>query len=397
MKECLIIGGGIDALITAFHIMNNNKNIDLKIITTNSNPRDKTMHTPHGATWSSLSPRHVTHLEGYNRNLYQLNNVALTKKVSEGGWLGKNSFSQAEQAWLERRLAAQSFVKFNSTLFEFYKNYNTSAIKKWHELIHSYKQLFHNTNVNYEIDKIHAYQKHTHTENRDFSLSIHKLAINIIDRLIDLGATIEFNTTANWSTIQGIKNVIIAVGAYGHDLLKHTSLSNRVFAVAGCWLKGRIQNKNINFQVRHHDLWQQNYSHTGNNQYIIGSGYAITGFNTTSLCEMEKGALITRSIKLAEQFCDNIQPLNKICFRAFTDNDIPLINVESTNSTKQKIIVIGGMNTGTTTAAPLTGHIVNNILNNISDPWLNKLQQLNTDWTRLITHHYNLNLCNTDE
>lgn len=386
MKKCLIVGGGIEGLFTAFMIKNNKLDIDITLKTINSDPRKIIMDNDYGATWSGLSSRHITYFEGYNRNILKLNELIFNNTVNNGGWLGKEKqdFSKEEKAWLKRRIAAQYFTSFNEELYKYYQEYNTKAIHIWHSLIETNSSLFDNTHITYGVKKLYNKVYLEKQPYQEFTLSIHNLAINILNYLELSGVHLEFNTHVK--SIQHFQDVIISVGAYDHKLLNNTSATNRICAVAGAWLTGTsYTNEQNNFQLCTSDVWQQNFTHIQSNQYIIGAGYAFVGFDLNTLCNKQKAALVDRSIKLAQRFCYNVKPINKICFRAFTDNDVPLLNVEK-NKMGGSTIIIGGMNTGTTTAAPHTGQIVANILDNRHDPWLERLSDFNKEWTNFITH-----------
>ena len=388
MKECLIIGGGIESLITALMIKKNGANIDITIKTINSDPREVDFTNAFGATWSGASARHISYLEGYNRNILKLNDFILKKKVSDGGWLGKERFSQEEQNWISKRIFAQKLEEFNLKLLRFYQEYNAEAIKIWHNLINVHEALFHNTEIKYGIKKLYCNNIPVQKKYREFSLLVHILAINILNYLEKSGVALKFNTKVDFIPTQDYQNIIVAVGAYDTELLKNTCLANRICAVGGCWLIGNTKNNNIsNFQLRTNDLWQQNYSYIGNNKYIIGSGYAFVGFDVNSLCKKQENSLMKRSINLAEQFCKDVEPISKVCFRAFTDNDVPVLHIEDNHSSK-KTIIIGGMNTGTTTSAPLTGQIVANILQNTDNPWMDKINEFNHEWEKSINGIY---------
>ncbi|MBQ4874687.1 MAG: FAD-binding oxidoreductase [Rickettsiaceae bacterium H1] len=382
MRKCLIVGGGIDALVAALAIKKSKGNFTVVVKTKNSDPR-KYREIKSGATWAGSSPRQITYLESYNRNLFGINELLLRKKVSQGGWLGKENFSYEERGWLERRIRAQQFTKFNWELLKFYKGYNREAIRLWYKLMSSHANLFHNTKVKYGVDKKHHNNINVSGNYPEFTLSIRNFAINILDYLEESGVELQFDTQVDFNSIKDFPNVVIAVGAYDSELLKNTSVADRIFAIAGCWLIGNARGGNDNFQLRTEDLWQQNYSYIGSNKYVIGSGYAIAGFDTNSLCEVQKRALVDRSMELAEKFCDEVKPVDRICFRAFTDNDVPLLHVEN-NDNWGKTIIIGGMNTGTATAAPLTGQIVANALQGYDELWLKKLNLFNAEWTKLV-------------
>lgn len=388
MKDCLVIGGGIEALMIALMIKISHRFANITIKTINSDPRKQDVNNLHGATWLGLSPRHITYLEGYNRNILRLNDVMLQKTVSNGGWLGQDikDFSSAELNWIARRISAQHFFEFNQELFDFYKEYNTSALEIWHYLISTYGHLFDSVNIKYGIIKTPKHSILTKNKYQEFSLSIQCLAKNIMDYLETLGVCLQFNTRV--TSIPNNKNTIMAVGAYDHNLLKSTG--NEICSIAGEWMVADIDNDH-NFQVHtntKHTLWQQNYTHIRDTTYILGGGYALAGFDYKNLCTQQRKALTNKNIELAKQFSPNIRPLNQICFRSFTDHDIPLLKVIQSKS-QNKIILVGGMNTGTTTASPLTGQIVSNILFGNNDNWVKKIKQFHQEWDQLLVCNNN--------
>ena len=381
MKEYLIVGGGIDALMAALRIKMNQTDADITIKTQNSDPRSSQFSNPHGSTWAGLSSRHVTFLEGYNRNLLGVNDFILQNTVSRGGWLGKNlqNFSEEELQWLARRLSAQHFISFNKKLSIFFKEYNKTAISIWHDLMRDKRELFHNVNINYNM------RKYDNENIKEFSLSITNLSINILDYLEALGVKINFNTEV--SSPADFQNIIIMVGAYGHRILQNTVVKNRLCAVAGNWLAADINSHHgDNFHICEPNLWEQNYTYLFRNRYIVSGGYALVGFDYRDLCPIQKNALVARNIQVAARRCHNIQAIGQVCFRGFTDNDLPLLTCEMQDDNK-KIIIAAGMNTGTTTSSPLTGQIISNLLLGRDDPWQQKLDHLNYQWQLLINHH----------
>ncbi len=385
MEKILIVGGGIEALFIAFMIKKNNPKSDITITTKNSDPRKAIMKNCDGATWSGMSPKHITCTEGYNRNVMCLNKRLLQKKVNTGGWLGKAEFSNEEKKWLIRRTLAQSFHGFNSKLLSFYKQYNTTSINIWHDLIFEYGELFCNTKIVYGVKRL---CKRNCVNNLEFSLCIHSLAINILNYLEANGVFLQFESEIIWSSLlqQGAQSIILAVGAYDNQLLQYTEVANRIFAIGGGWLKGKSKEKKNMQMHQKKDLWQLNYTPIGNQKCVIGGGYAAVGFDVNSLCKEQMAALNKKNLLLAQKFCNTLKVMDKVCFRAFTDNDVPIL-VTQPISSRRRLIIVGGMNTGTTAAAPLTAEIVCHLLTNEKNFWLTRLNDFNEEWQYLLSIH----------
>lgn len=164
--ENVIVGGGVDALMTAYMLKLKDPGADIKIVTKNGDPRllekdgsefyvDSQGNQLDGSTWKGLVNRYITLFEGHNYTdntaTYPDMDFMFQHLITEGGWLGKEigACSEEEIQWLAKRVTAccEENKVFKEDLFELYVKYNQFAMNWWHEMRENQPALFEDVDL----------------------------------------------------------------------------------------------------------------------------------------------------------------------------------------------------------------------------------------------------------
>lgn len=170
----LVVGGGIDALMTSYMLKLKAPHSEVKIITKNADPRildrtdigfylDSEEKQLDGSTWNGLINRYITLFEGHNYTgntaTYPEMDFMFQNLITEGGWLGKDfaGLNLEEIQWLARRVTAccEENANFNRDLFEFYVNYNRFAINWWHVIRENQPELFADVDLTTGVARVY--------------------------------------------------------------------------------------------------------------------------------------------------------------------------------------------------------------------------------------------------
>lgn len=170
----VVVGGGIDALMTAYMLKLKAPHSEVKIITKNADPRivdrtdlgfyvDSEEKQLDGSTWNGLINRYITLFEGHNYTgntaTYPEMDFMFQNRITEGGWLGKDfsDLNLEEIQWLAKRVTAccEENAAFNSSLFEFYVNYNRFAMNWWQVIRESEPELFADVDLTTGVARVY--------------------------------------------------------------------------------------------------------------------------------------------------------------------------------------------------------------------------------------------------
>jgi glycine/D-amino acid oxidase-like deaminating enzyme len=200
-------------------------------------------------------------------------------------------------------------------------------------------------------------------------------------------------------------NIIVSAGAYAGKLLEGTPVEHAINGVAGGWIvlpapdgiqksfkvhgdryfisdDGAIlRYDTLNRTEREalppqtlRSVSDQNHKiieRDGKSYIVIGGGYAWVGSDPHSISKAQKETMKEENLRVARAVYGDhfdiamakgeVECWDNICVRSFSANDVPIFSLGKTES-GGRFVVIGGMNTGTTTAAPMTGTIVADLI-----------------------------------
>jgi len=296
-KGITIIGSGISGILCALKFNLS----DYKVRVISKSPSFETYEKKVDFFSSTLNGevgRFFTTFEGHpyigNSSMYPDMKDAFKKRISKGGWLGKDlvMYDKDERKWLENRWLANENALNYSEKFDKYVDANSYSIKKWREYSLELKMIFENTDfydghilrlynskdqLNFAIDLHKKYgvlksilnveevaDKHILFRESCYNgffaggievtgqtINIKQFSINLIKYLIKNGVEFIFDTeitkinkdknnkvvsvSTNTAEIRD-KNFLFCTGAYHEKgLFKNTPAKNKFGGVAGKW------------------------------------------------------------------------------------------------------------------------------------------------------------------
>ena len=198
-EEVIIIGSGIEGLMTAFKLLNSFKVI---IYTSASDPRKISKNKFNlyadskkldGATWVGGFMRHISSVEG-NSFLKEEHKLDISTHIKHGGWIGKDTINNDEKLWLKKRKIACDYKALHKELQHFYQQLNLEGVNGWNEILRSHSFLFKNTNYKPGIKVVMSKPECTEekSDRLGFSIDIQAFCMNLISYLEESGVKIFF-------------------------------------------------------------------------------------------------------------------------------------------------------------------------------------------------------------
>ena len=490
VHDLIILGAGIDGLMTAFAAKRLAPEWSVLVIAANPDPRAVTSPSGECGTFDGLINRYVTDFEGHNYTwstpMYPRMEQAFSRQLDEGGWLARSweAANPAERDWLTRRAVAMSpmMADWNAQVFDLYVSWNQQAMSRWRELWSVHADLLAASRTQMGVARFYssrqlltdaleqhqAYGALSQTrpvldladdgardallsqypalggavdtgilqggalfmdETRCFTMDVHALGRRLVDWLIDAGVEFSFDTRAKapvfdaggrmagLSLVDGqemrARNYVLAPGAYGASFLAQSPAAGALNGVAGAWASLKTAQgfapdfkfHGAPYEVDHagqvhftddeetplrgapRTVMDQNHLYrrdvSGAGEIIVGGGYAWVGERMDEACVAGLDVMKTENARIASLlYGQPVDVRDEICMRSFTVNDLPLLRMGPSDSGGQ-CLIMGGMNTGTTTAAALTGDLAIGLLQGEVDKHralLGRLSALGAKW-----------------
>lgn len=223
-----------------------------------------------------------------------------------------------------------------------------------------------------------------------FTVNVHRFIAALIERLETGGVAFDWQTRmvsieqGTGGTVEGISleggevvrgNIVISPGAYGNGVLQGTSAHRQIAGVLGAWLtlpdrEGGLRNS-LKLARKGHIVEDANVTvaldENGERVAIIGSGYGFTGFDPNNIDQNLLGRIYsgiqdTARHYFPESYAQSVAEGSldrslKYCVRPWTPTGLGVFEtLRAAND--DKLIVVGGHNTGGFAQAPATGMAV---------------------------------------
>lgn len=223
-----------------------------------------------------------------------------------------------------------------------------------------------------------------------FTVNVHRFISNLIRQLESGGTTFEWQrkmmsiVRTSDGTIEGVTldngdfvqgNVVISPGAYANGALRGTLAHKQIAGVLGAWLTlpdpGIGLRNSLKLARKGHIVEDANVTvaldENGNRVIIIGSGYGFTGFDPSNIDQGLLEHIYAGIIDTAKHFFTesyrkvlddkSLRDSLKYCVRPWTPTGLGIFETMHA-ANDDRLIVVGGHNTGGFAQAPATGMAV---------------------------------------